>query len=88
MSDLDFVHRKVTRIPGSEHSAYGVRRCSDQAVRLRQRGSQRCELSPPLTSLPALCSPDRRDVETVKQPLRGLGFRRAQTPNYLLDING
>ena len=88
MDNLNLVHREVAWIPGSEHSTCRLRRCSDQTVRLRQRGTQGCELPPPLAGLSALRSPDRHDAETVEQPFYCFGFRRAQPPNYLLDVDG
>ena len=88
MLNLNFVHREVTRISGSEYGTCCIRRRSDQAVRLGQGGTEGRELPPPLTSLPAVSPTDRLDTETIKEPVHRLGFRRTQPPDDLLDIDG
>lgn len=66
MFDLNSFHWEATRVPGSQHCACGMCRCSDQTIRLRQRNAKRGKLPPPLAGLSALRLPDRQDTETVE----------------------
>lgn len=85
---LNAGHREVARIPRSQHCIGGVCRCSDQTVRLRQRNAKGGELPPPFTSLLALRSPNRQDAETIEQLFCRCCFRRAQSADDFLNIDG